>query len=809
MSNRYLGGFITDTPTQPTTTSAPGMWTLSQVSQAVGNAIWPSSSYQIANSLRFRSSASAYLNRTPSVAGNQKTWTFSAWVKRGQLGATQIIAEAGTSGTTFTYIAYFNASDQLVILDSTVSGVSSARTSTAVFRDPSAWYHIVVNLDATNSVCNGYVNGVAQTFTGTQPSNQNWAVNSAIEHRIGRAWGANTNYFDGYLADINFIDGQALTPSSFGQISTVTGVWQPKAYSGTYGTNGFKLNFSNGTSTTTLGYDSSGNSNNWTTNNISLTAGSTYDWMLDSPTPFAGTSYGVGNYCVISPIDKYSTATISNGNLYVSVASTSTNRGTIGVSSGQWYWEVYVGASPANPVGIATNQANLGSYVGSDAYGWGYNNNASKYNNGTATSYGSTFASGDTIGVALDMSAGTITFYKNNVSQGQAFSGITGTVFPACGGQNFTFNFGQQPFAYTPPTGYKSLCTYNLPTPSIVNGASYMAATTYTGTGASQAISNAVNGVSFQPDFVWAKQRGVGTDHVLYDVIRTGTYSLTSNNTAAEVNQTSNGCTVIFSSNGFTAGADTAGYLNYPGRTYVGWQWKANGTAVSNTAGSITSQVSANTTSGFAVVTYTSPSSTASAWTVGHGLGVAPSMIISKERGQASAWLFYHASLGNTQFMQLNGTGAASSTNAPWNNTSPTSTVATFIGNNFDASTTQVFYCFAAIPGYSAFGSYTGNGSTDGPFVYTGFRPRYILVKCTNHPNPTQWVIWDTARNPYNLTTYALLANTSDAELNNFDCDILSNGFKLRDTEASLGASGYTYIYAAFAENPFSLSLAR
>jgi len=779
-----------------------------------------SGSYQIANSLRFRSSASAYLNRTPASASDQKKWTFSAWVKRGKLGATQIIAEAGTSGTTFTYIAYFNASDQLVILDSTVSGVSSARTSTAVFRDPSAWYHIVVNLDAANSVCNGYVNGVAQTFTGTQPANQNWAVNSAIEHRIGRAWGANTNYFDGYLAEINFIDGQALTPSSFGQISTVTGVWQPIAYSGTYGTNGFKLNFSNGTSTTTLGYDSSGNSNNWTTNNISLTAGSTYDWMIDSPTPFAGSSYGVGNYAVLNPLNAGS-ASLVNANLTASQgAAWATGLSTIRPTSGKWYFEITAGAATVYS-GIATQSFvftgnNLGATA---AYGY-YGSNGNFYDNGSLSTSLSTYGTGDVIGVALDIDNGKLWFAKNGTWQASGDpangtnpikSGLSASYWQlGTSAYNTTSNanFGQRPFAYTPPSGYKSLCTYNLPAASIVNGASYMAATTYTGTGASQAISNAVNGVSFQPDFVWAKQRGVGTDHVLYDVIRTGTYSLTSNNTAAEVNQTSNGCTVAFASTGFTAGADTAGYLNYSGRTYIGWQWKANGTAVSNTAGSITSQVSANTTAGFSVVTYTGTGANA---TVGHGLGVAPSFIITKNRAFATYWLAYHVSLGNTQYICPNATDAVATSAGAWNNTSPTSTVFSLGStnpSNYNGNT-QVAYCFAAISGYSAFGSYTGNGSTDGPFVFTNFRPRWIMIKRTD-TSGNVWVTYDSSRNTYNITGNELYPNLPDAEFaSSTGLDILSNGFKIRSTSGGLNASGGTYIYACFAENPFQNALAR
>lgn len=809
MSNRYLGGFITDTPTQPTPTSAPGIWTLSQVSQAIGNALWPSGQYQIANSLRFRSSASAYLNRTPGSAGNRQTWTWSGWVKRGSLGATQyVFSGALNSSNNFTGFQ-FNSSDQLDFITYT-SGVDGRLITTQVFRDPSSWYHIVVVFDTTQATAANrmrlYVNGqqIAAFGTSTYPSqNYNGYVNNTYAHSISAFSGGST-FCDGYMADINFIDGQALTPSSFGETNVTTGVWQPKNYTGSYGTNGFKLNFSNGTSTTTLGYDSSGNSNNWTTNNISLTAGSTYDWMLDSPTPQAGSSYGVGNYCVMSPIDKYSSTNISDGNLTVNASSTSNNRATIGVSSGKWYWEIIAG-STGNPVGISTAQAVLSSYTGSDAYGWAYNNNGLKYNNGTGSAYGATFVNGDIIGVALNMDAGTITFYKNNVSQGQAFSSISGTVFPSCGGNSFTFNFGQRPFAYTPPSGYKSLCTYNLPTPTIQNGANYMAATTYTGTGATQTLSNAVNSVSFAPGLVWAKLRSGADNHRLADTVRGANKLLMSNLTDAE----SSLSTVItaFTSSGFTVGTD--GSVNTSGQTYVGWQWKAGGTAVTNTAGSITSSVSANTTSGFAVVTYTGTGANA---TVGHGLGVAPSMIIVKNRSVVENWPVYHVSLTASGRILLNTTGAYAASSAQWNNTTPTSsvfTVNTDTGVN-GSGNSLVAYCFAAIPGYSAFGSYTGNGSADGPFVYLGFRPRFVMIKGAVGVT-SNWLLQDSARDLYNPEVYLLNPNTSDAEAtaSAYAVDFTANGFKIRNATTAWNYSGATFIYAAFAECPINLSLAR
>jgi len=352
---------------------------------------------------------------------------------------------------------------------------------------------------------------------------------------------------------------------------------------------------------------------------------------------------------------------------------------------------------------------------------------------------------------------------------------------------------------------------------AIPDGRVAMACTTYTGTGANASIVNTVNGVSFQPDFVWIKDRSVGYNHVLQDSVRgaTAAAKLSSNLTDAEgsANLAPYGNVSAFNSNGFSlvAGSVDSRQTNASGDAYIGWQWKAGGTAVSNTAGSITSSVSANTTAGFSVVTYTG-NDTAGA-TVGHGLGAVPSMIIIKERSTVRDWSVYHISTGNTGGLRLNGTGANETTRTGWwNNTTPSSTVITLggsTGNDWyqtnQTGNTYVAYCFAPVAGYSAFGSYTGNGSADGPFVYLGFRPRFVMIKWTNVES---WYIFDTSRGTYNVIGPYMVPNTSAAEATYTAVDILSNGFKLRDTNNFVNSSG-TYIYAAFAENPFKYANAR
>jgi len=830
MSNRYLGGFVTDTPTQPTQSSAPGMWTLSQVSQAVGNSIWPTDQYQIGNSLRFRSSANAYLNRTPSVAGNRQTWTWSAWVKLGTLSVDRVLFSTPYStagGATGTYIQ-ITVDNVLYFGSLTSSTYQILLNPKQVFRDPSSWYHIVVVADTNNATSTDrariYVNGarITEFNTATYPSSGALThVNSTVSHDISRVLtnGIPLQYFDGYMAEVNFIDGQALTPSYFGQISTTTGVWQPIRYSGTYGNNGFKLNFSNGTSTTTLGYDSSGNGNNWTTNNISLTAGSTYDWMIDSPTPFQGSSYGVGNYAVLNPLNSPST-TLSNANLSGSTSGSGwfTSPSTMAMrGSGKYYFEFTKTDTNAQVVGITPSTTSMSSFVGNDANGWGYYSvNGNLYNNaGASVAFGATYTNGDVIGVAFDAATGKLWFSKNNTWQASgdpangtnpaatvslAYSYVAG--FSSNNTGALTVNFGQRPFSYTPPTGFKSLCTFNLPTPSIVNGASYMAATTYTGTGASLSVS----GAAFQPDLVWIKSRSAATDNKLTDSVRGTTNALVSNSTA--VATTDAGGVTAFNSNGFTVGT-TAAY-NTNAATYIGWQWKAGGTAITNTAGTITSQVSANTTAGFSVVTYTGTGANA---TVGHGLGVAPSMVITKKRSSTSDWGVYHSSLTSAAYYLLLDSAAAQASGATyWNSTAPTSSVfsiGTADPTNISTAT-YVAYCFAAIPGYSAFGSYTGNGSTDGPFVYCGFRPRFVLIKQITS-GATNWLIKDTSRDPYNISSRTLQPNTANSEdTTDTWLDINSNGFKIRyGSVLAYNQNGIQYIYACFAENPFQNALAR
>jgi len=324
----------------------------------------------------------------------------------------------------------------------------------------------------------------------------------------------------------------------------------------------------------------------------------------------------------------------------------------------------------------------------------------------------------------------------------------------------------------------------------------------YTGNSTTNVITNSG---SMQPDFVWIKSRSNAQNNDLFDSVRGAGYALFSNATNAETNNTAN--FTSFNSNGFSL-ASNGGDTNLSGYTYVGWQWKAGGTAVTNTAGSITSQVSANPTAGFSVVTYTGTGANA---TVGHGLGVAPSMVIVKRRPTTgSNWPVWHIGIANTEYLMLNSTNAKTTGLAWWNSTSPTSTVFS-VGSDPDTNGTVaiVAYCFAPVAGYSAFGSYTGNGSANGPFVYTGFRPKFFMWKRSN-TSGNSWLIVDTSRSPTNTAGLYLQPDNTGTEGGGATMDLLSNGMKIQgDTTASTNGSGDTYIYMAFAEAPFKFANAR
>jgi len=773
-------------------------------------------------SLRFEDGDSAYLSWTPASAGNRKTWTWSGWVKRGNLTSYQRIFQ-----TTSTY------SDSLILYndDTLVFWGSDASTwilqTSAVFRDPSAWYHIVVSVDTTQATASDrmkiYVNNELQTLsTDTYPSqNTDCLINNTQAHYIGTN-SASNQYLDGYLANVTFIDGTALTPTSFGEYDDT--LWKPKSdadiTSLTFGTNGFYLNFEDSSA---IGDDTSGNANDWTANNLVAT-----DVVLDSPV-------SGGNFATLNTVDKNSSAVISEGNLEIGINSNvwyHQARATMFVNSGKWYWEVYqVGTGGFWKIGIRDNGAALTSNTTSSTGFEYYAANGNKHSSSGAATYTSeTSSQGKIFAFALDMDAGTITLYVNNVSQGVMFSGLTGYYAPTCSMYNSTimFNFGQDSsfagnatpqgntddngvgdFYYAPPSGFLCLKTSSLPTPAITAPDEYFNTLLYTGNGTSS--GRALTGVNFQPDFVFSKSRSDAFNWNLFDSVRGAGERLSSNTTGAESTNNAYGYLNSFDSDGFTTtgGSTNNENWNKTNSAYVAWNWKAGGTAVSNTSGSISSTVSANTDSGFSIVTYTG---TGALGTVGHGLSATPEFIIFKRRNSTSNWISYNSTSGSSNALYLDLTNGNTATTY-MNSTDPTASVFT-VNTNTDSngsSGTYVAYCFHSVEGYSKIGTYESNNSTNGPYVHLGFKPAWILMKNVDR-SAMAWVMFDNKRGPVNPNDESLNPSTTSAEPydSNSDIDFLSNGFKLRGGSSSW--NNYlteTYIYIAFAEAPFLKSNAR
>jgi hypothetical protein len=770
----------------------------------------------IDDSLRFEDGSSAYLSRTPASAGDRRTWTWSGWVKRGSniLGTNQSLFSTATAYDDLRF------SSNETILFYGGSGLFNIQTS-AKYRDVSAWYHIVVAYDSTQATSTDrikiYVNGQQETdfVASTYPSlNREVGFNNSIAHAIGRRQSLSDIYYDGYMADIHFIDGQALDPTSFGEFKD--GVWIPSTYSGSYGDNGFHLEFDGAVT------DSSGNGNDWTANNISA-----HDYVPDSPT---------NNFATWNSIWKYQsteswgqTGTTSEGNLRWNGNTGNEVQSGIAATfqlptTGKWYWECEATSEPSTSIswlGIIDEDTNVVK-VASNTF---------------------TFATGDIINLAFDADNQRMYFGKDgtfgagedptNPSDGTAATG-TGYL-PYCAGvkgtggtePKFTANFGQDStfsgtttaggnqdangvgdFKYAPPAGFLSLCSASLPTPTIIDGSEHFNTVLYTGTGATQSITGV--GFGSAPDFVWIKQRSGAAFHNLYDRLRIvgGDHKrLYSNATNAEESSTYLGTTNLtsFDADGFSVGngSDT----NNSGSTYAAWNWKAGGTAVSNTDGSITSQVSANVAAGFSIASY---SGTGSAASFGHGLGVQPSMVIVKRRDSTPSWQVFHTALGGGKSIELDNTSAAGSTTSVWNNTAPTSSVVN-IGTHGGTNTsggTYVAYSFANTEGYLKAGSYVGNNSTDGPMVFTGHKPAFVMIKCSSGAG-TSWVMYDGERDTYNAVTRNLFANTSAAEATSYAIDFLSNGFKIRSLTSNLNDSGLTYIYLSFASSPLKFANAR
>ncbi len=538
--------------------------------------------------------------------------------------------------------------------------------------------------------------------------------------------------------------------------------------------------------------------------------------MSDTPT---------SNSSIFSPIASCNVSgqalTISDGNLRTSASGTANAIEAItqiGPSSGKYYAEFTLNAAPQ-----LSNQYPVIGVIGADLnITGGKNIGNSTYRgyipNGTISggaSYGDTFGNGDVIGVALDLDNQKIWFSKNGTYQNSgdpaagsnaAFTNLTdGLFYRFCIGHagssatDVTGNFGASAFATAAPTGFKALNTSNLPATTISDGSAYFQPALYTSSTSAQDITFSGNS-NLPPDWLWFKAR-IASDNFLFDKVRGVLKTISSNDANPEV--TSTGSMTAFGTDGFSLGdGGSDNDINgVSGTNYVVWGWAAgNSAGSSNSDGSITSTVTANTTAGFSIVKYTGTKSNA---TIGHGLGTAPSVIFIKDTSNTESWIVGHSGIGFTKNLFLNLTHAEQTSATIWQNTTPTSslfTIGTSDGVN-KASGVHIAYCFAEVAGYSSFGTYTGTGNADGPFIFTGFRPAFVMVKRTDSAD--NWVILDSARNSFNVANLRLLADTTNAAITSTTHDFVSNGFKLRASDGGVNASSGSFIYMAFAENPF------
>ena len=679
------------------------------------------SDYEIERSLRFNSGDSPELTRTPSGAGSRTTWTLSFWIK---------IASDDLGSHGFLFSTGANAQNKVQVnLESdnrlTFEAKSGSSTQAHIrpennLRDISAWYHFVIRVDTTDGTSTNrvkiYMNGEQLTDfnSDTFPSqNTEFEWNKAQEHNIGkRTYSA--SYFNGYMAEIHHIDGTALTPSSFGETDTETGQWVAKKYSGSYGTNGFYLNFSDnsGTTATTLGKDSSGNGNNFTPNNFSITSGETSDSLTDTPSE---------NFCVINSIEPTTTknGTVTNGNLDVAgddyiLQKANWHFGPGGITSGKWMWEIKNTSSSGNTqygayAGITANFTEDGGEIASVAdKSWASTSSFAykDYNQTSSTAPGAGNQALGTMTFGLDLDAQTLKYYYNgsllNTDSSIPDPAVTeiapfihSTNSGGADWANSHFNFGQRGFSYgelsgLESAGYKALSTANISDPTIDIPKEHFDTLLYTGTGSSHNIT----GLEYQPDLVWIKKRNSTESHEVQDAVRGATKRLSADTNAAE--STVAGSISSFNSDGFTV--VDAGMTNESGHTYVAWNWKGGGSASSNSNGSITSSVSANTTAGFSIITYTG---TGSQTTVGHGLGVAPKVVITKLRDTTTQdWFFMTGEIMSDRgkYIKFNDDGGIA-TDAHTNpNVAPTSTVYTIGGDDGGNGSNAVSYTHLTLP---------------------------------------------------------------------------------------------------------------
>lgn len=827
--------------------------------------------YAIDESARF-DGTSNWLDRTPSTTGNRKKWTLSTWLKRAHYdsgGSGYNIFAAGSSlvspGNHDYAFAFRFYQDRLDYFQEEAASSTGRITTNRKFRDLENWFHLVFIYDSGNATSSDrfriYINGerLDDFSTASYPSlNRDSRANlSGNIMRVGRSTGG---FLNAMMAETHFLDGYAQDPTGFGE--TKNGIWVAKEYTGSYGTNGFYFKFDNSSA---FGTDSSGNSNTFTANGFGA-----YDQLLESPTNNFMTFNPLHRFSQGGSLPTPQECMLRSYNSGFDQYKYMQTTFTFKPNTGKWYFECLTetsmgGSNEICGMGLVTNGPNFTPY-------WG-NNQGSTYatitwrgNTGIKNLYFNDVSASQTYISVANMTAGDIWQWALDTDTGELWVGRNNTWYDGSGGttgnpstganpsytfgdnvnylnfmttaQNYSIgsvyfglNAGQDSsfynqktrqnnsddngygdFYYAPPTGFLSPCSANWTTPAInpVNGVSsqdYFDTILYTA-----ATSNGTytrGSISFTPDFTWIKNRDNVERHFAIDVNR-GNTSITNkflvpSDSSAEGANGVDGTTFSVTSTGYEFVETTinSGELFFNNRTYAGWNWLAGGSPSSNTNGSVTSTVSANQDSGFSVVTWTG---TAGSDTIGHGLDTAPSMIITKPLS-GDNWIVYHQAMGATNQMYLDLTNGQE-TNSNIYSTAPTSSVFTI--GSWSSTRNLVAYCFADKEGHSISGQYRGNGQSDGQFVYTGFRPAFLMIKKVA---AADWLLYDSKRYGYNAVYGNAVLYPAEAITEEYQSsrmvDLVSNGFKIWTNNANLNTSGSDYIYLAVAEQPFKYANAR
>ena len=862
----------------PSVTGLTDIINLKQHKNFVEQGIFPSTDNHVVNSLRF--DGGSYLSRNMSGTGQAK-WTFSFWVKRSALGINYLVGESYASHDAF---IGFDSTDTITFLDKYCSGgcKTNLTTTNAVYRDLNSFYHVVFTFNGSEStVSDGfkiYVN--SQLMTSNAAADQ-WPRNSTGwflgTMYIGRSYSA--NYLRGYMAEVNFIDGQELTPTDFGYYNRSTDQWKPKKYTGTYGANGFLLEFKDSSN---VGKDTSGNGNDWTSTGFVSS-----DNVTDSPH---------NTFATLNPLQKDPDLTLADGSLSVTTGGVGAIGSTFYVSSGVYYWEIYYKTTAYDvQYGLISDHSGTTTYIGDlgyKSYGVINFNGNSIYNNTQVSNVISAGSAGDVYRILLDMDQGEWSAAINSGSFSTIHTGITAPVSPAIGSNASTgvniFNFGQDPtflgnktdsagpytdangigqFCYQPPTGALALCTQNLPAPTIEDPEKFFKCVAYVGDGNT---SGKTITTGLAADFVWIKNRDAVITHVLFDSVRGVSKVLQSASTGAEYTDTNT--LTNFGNNSFTVGSNDNA-VNQSSIKYISWCWKAAGlpaaggssaagsarvinedggqadttcaaiaTAVTNNGRTnviVPNKMSINHKSGFSIVQY-SGTSTDDA-TLPTGINDPEFTIIknmsggNNSNGISARWpVSLKGVTGTTKVVYLDDVQQGGLNYQGGAQTFNNDSVHIYKGTDHangpfwrisETGSEYIMYCWKSIPGYSKFGSYEGNGVVDGPFVYLGFKPAFLMLKNIDDATDgySSWYMADSVRSVINPAgaSNTLFANKTYIEgkrgnganigTNNWlSIDFLSNGFKVRaESNYETNQEAKTYIYMAFAEQTINFTTAR